>query len=131
MIEIVMDDDDNAPVVAAPNDGMVPVIAPPAPPSRGHRRGRSSGDASLSGRLSKATERLGSASRGRKESGRSVIRSPPIETCHHSKPKSAVQLRFPIDEMPPPVRFDADLMRSPIEPKGKHISTGLHRSEMI
>lgn len=131
MIEIVMDDDDNAPVVAAPNDGMVPVIAPPAPPSRGHRRGRRSGDASLSGRLSKATERLGSASRGRKESGRSVIRSPPIETCHHSKPKSAVQLRFPIDEMPPPVRFDADLMRSPIEPKGKHISTGLHRSEMI
>ena len=66
MIEIVMDED-GGPISAAPNDGMVPVLPPPAPPSRGHNRGRST-EGSFSGRLSKATERIRSASRGGKES---------------------------------------------------------------
>lgn len=131
MIEIVMDDEESAPVAAAPNDGMVPVIAAPAPPSRGHRRGRSSGDGSLSRRLSKATERLRSASRGGKDSGRSVIRSPPIETGRGNTPKSAVQLRFPITGISLPASQEADMMRSPLEAKGKAVPTGLHHGEMF
>lgn len=86
MIEIVMDEDEenNDPPAAAPMDGIVPVLAAPAPPSkghsRGHSRGRSQGDTgSISGRLSKATERLRSASRGRKDGMRGGhMKSPPM-----------------------------------------------------
>lgn len=127
MIEIVMDDEDNVPIAAAPNDGMVPVIALPAPPSKGHRRGRSSGDGSLSGRLSKATERLRSASRGRKDSGRSAAKSPFID----NSPMPAAQTHYLVSGMLQPVNYGTDLVRSPIESKGKHIATGLHHSEMI
>ncbi|KAK4094884.1 hypothetical protein PCL_03139 [Purpureocillium lilacinum] len=131
MIEIVMDEDDNAPVAAAPNDGMVPVIPPPAPPSRGHNRGRSIGDGgSISGRLSKATERLRSASRGRKDAARHV-RSPSVDLPKDAGLIHASQVRSPVAGVPPPVMYDTDVVRSPIDGKSKHLSTGLHRSEMI
>lgn len=130
MIEIVMDEDDNAPV-AAPNDGMVPLLPPPAPPSRGHTRGRSSGDGSISGRFSKATERFRSASRGHKDAGRS-IRVPSMDVPLENNPMPVGQLRSPVAAaMPPPVMYDTDVIRSPLDLKGKHMSTGLHRSEMI
>jgi hypothetical protein len=135
MIEIVMDEDESAPVVmaAAPNDGMVPVISVPAPPSsRGHNRGRSNGENSISSRISKATERLRSASRGRKDGGRGV-RSPPIEAPYESvpTPQQHHTVRSPVAGAPPPMLYDRDIVRSPIEAGSKHMSTGLHRSEMI
>lgn len=122
MIEIVMDDDDT-PMTAAPNDGMVPVLPPPAPPSRGHNRGRSVGDGSFSGRLSKAAERMRSGSRGRKES------RPRMASVDASYDGSS-QVMSPV-LAPPPVLYDQDAIRSPIDAKGKHLSTGLHRSELI
>ena len=132
MIEIVMDDDDeeSGPMIAVPNDYMVPVIPPPAPRSaKGHNRGRSQGDGSISGKFSKATERLRSASRGKKEATR--IRSPPIEAPYESIPMPSHLLRSPIQTVPPPVSYDQDAVRSPVDAKGKHLSTGLHRSEMF
>ena len=128
MIEIVMDEDDNAPT-AAPNDGMVPVIPPPAPPSNkgSHSRGRSGGEtsASLSGRFSKATERLRSASRGRKEGlrGNRGAEAPyeSVPNPHYVKTPGL-----------PPVSYDPDAIRSPIEgQRFSHLSTGMHKSEMI
>lgn len=119
MIEIILDDDNNAPIAAAPNDGNVPVIATPATPPRGHNRGRSSGDNSFSGRLSKATEHLRSASRGRKDAGRSV-KSSSMEgprTSNH-------QLRSPVEH-------DADVARPGVDAKGSRVPTRLHHSEMI
>lgn len=153
MIEIVMDDDDAIPVAtAAPNDGMVPVIPPPAPPaSKGHARGRSIGDSSsIAGRFSKATERLRSGSRSsRRETSR--MRSPHVEAPyesiplplhlkqnghHHGSTESPYEsVPMPTQQMksppPPPVMYDQDTVRSPVDVYSKHMSTGLHRSEMI
>lgn len=129
MIEIVMDEDDNAPIAAAPNDGMVPVLAPPAPPSRGHNRGRSVGDGSFTGRLSRTGERVRSASRSRKDS-RASIKSPPLEIPADGAYRASM-LRSPVAGVPPPMMYDPDVIRSPIESSGKHMSTGLHESEMF
>jgi hypothetical protein len=163
MIEIVMDEDEesNDPPAAAPMDGIVPVLAAPAPPSkghsRGHSRGRSQGDTgSISGRLSKATERLRSASRGRKDGMRGHLKSPPMPEApyesiptHHLKSQPQSMGESPYESIPshhykpsatpvtatavpPPVFHDPDVIRSPIEgPKRSHMSTGLHYSEMI
>ncbi|KAL2759660.1 hypothetical protein ACRALDRAFT_1067593 [Sodiomyces alcalophilus JCM 7366] len=82
MIEIVVDDDEQPATVAAPMDTTVPVLAPPAPRSSksSHSRGRSftdrDRDHGFTSRFSKATERLRSASRGRKEAGALRMRSP-------------------------------------------------------
>ncbi|KAF4125847.1 WD domain, G-beta repeat protein [Geosmithia morbida] len=124
-IEIVMDDDDSAPV-AVPSDGTVPVIAPPAPPaSRGHSRGRSNGgdsNAKFSDRISKATERLRSASRGRREAQRvTKVDAAPYESVPMppQPPKTA-----------PPIHYDPDVVRSPVEGHGlSHRSTGLSLDE--
>lgn len=126
MIEIVMDEDDNAPA-AAPNDGMVPVLGTPAPRARGHNRGRSVGDGLVSARTPQPSMRVRSASRTRKDS----MKSPPLEISTETNPLPISQLKSPIAGMPPPVMFDQDAIRSPIEPNGKHLSTGLHRSEMF
>jgi hypothetical protein len=74
-IEVVMDEDDqennsSVPAAAPMNESSVPIIAPPAPPSgrNGHSRGRSITDNSISSRISRATERMRSASRGRSSS---------------------------------------------------------------
>jgi hypothetical protein len=126
MIEIVMDDEDVAPIVAAPNDGMVPVLAPPAPPFRGHNRGHSVGEGSFSGRLSRTGERVG---RSRKDSG-SSIKLPSLELPSDGAYRTGT-LRSPVAGAPPPVMYDPDVVRSPIEAKGKRLSTGLHQSEMF
>ncbi|KAF4966759.1 hypothetical protein FZEAL_10615 [Fusarium zealandicum] len=117
MIEIVMDDDE-----ASDNDAAPDASPPPMPAQRGHNRGRSIGDGSISGRFSKATDRLRSASRSRKE----YMRSPSFEAPYESIPMPR-GLKSP----PPPVSYDPDIIRSPIDSKNKHMSTGLHRSEMI
>ncbi|OAQ96414.1 hypothetical protein LLEC1_00889 [Akanthomyces lecanii] len=124
MIEIVMDDDEQPPI-AAPNDNMVPVLPPPVPPpSRGHNRGRSvGGEGSVSGRSRRGSERR---SRSRKNS---YAQQPP-STLEMLSGAAYQQAKTPIPA-PPPVMYDQDAIRSPIDKKGKHMSTGLHRSEMI
>jgi hypothetical protein len=73
-IEIVKDEDEQpsktVPTATPMNESAVPIIAPPAPPStrNGHNRGRSITDNSISSRISRATERMRSASRGRSSS---------------------------------------------------------------
>ncbi|RYP09914.1 hypothetical protein DL765_008286 [Monosporascus sp. GIB2] len=74
-IEVVMDEDDqgntnNAPAAAPMSEATVPIIAAPAPPTsrNGHSRGRSIPNNSIAERLSRATERMRSASRGRNNS---------------------------------------------------------------
>ncbi|KAK7408225.1 hypothetical protein QQX98_009588 [Neonectria punicea] len=119
LIEIVMDDDENSGTDAPP------ASSPPTITSfMGHNRGRSIGDSgSISGRLSNATQRLRSASRSRKDAGR--IKSPPFEAPYESVP---MPRRL---KSPPPVTYDPDMMRSPTEARNRHMSTGLHQSEMI
>lgn len=117
MIEIVMDDDETS-GNDAPLDTGPPVSVP-----KGHSRGRSIGDSSISGRFSKATERLRSASRSRKDAVR--IRSPPFEAPYESIPMPR-QLKSP-----PPVSYDYEIMRTPVDVRSKHLSTGLHKSELI
>jgi hypothetical protein len=132
MIEIVMDGDEteDEPMMAAPNDGMVPVIPPPEPPVRGHNRGRSLGEGSLSGRTTKATERLRSGSRSRKD-GSVSIKSPPLESYYTDASVGMNQLRSPSAGIPPPVLYDRDAIRSPIEGPGRKVSTGINSSGMF
>lgn len=109
-VEIVMDDEE--PIAAAPYDGMVPVLSPPAPRPR-HNRGRSTSEISRAGNFSAEATRS-SARPG-------MMRSPSV---------GADRIRSPVLS-PPPVMYDQDAIRSPIEPPGRHASTGLHHSEMI
>lgn len=115
-IEIVADNDDQnsqpeyGHSVQPLSETTVPVIAPPNPP-RGHNRGRSSVDHSIAGRISRATERMRSASRSRNNS--SVVsrtKSPteppmimPYESIH--MPKG------------PPVSYHNRELKSPIDGK--------------
>lgn len=121
MIEIVMDDEATqapAPIHIPPTEIMVPIIPPPAPPSvKGHNRGRSVTDASsISGRISKATERLRSASRSRKDTNMRAQKSPEFA------PYESIQ--------PPHGLYTQMGMRSPpIDPST--LPTGLERNEMI
>ncbi|PKS09746.1 hypothetical protein jhhlp_004367 [Lomentospora prolificans] len=127
MIEIVMDEDDQAPapmtqgptpIHVPPTEITVPIISPPAPPSaKGHSRGRSITDSSsLAGRISKATERLRSASKTRKDSGLRGQKSPEFA---------------PYESIQPPAGLYTQMgMRSPpIDPST--LPTGLNRNEMI
>lgn len=108
-IEIVMDDDDqqqqqnsNAPAAAPMSEATVPIIAAPAPPAarngngngngNGHSRGRSitESSSSIAGRISRATERLRSASRGRNTNNGSALgrgtKSPDSTSPYESLP---------------------------------------------
>jgi hypothetical protein len=121
MIEVVMDDE--VPVAAPVTDAHVPIIAPPAPPSsrNGHRRGRSSVDNSLAGRISRATERMRSASRSRGNVTPGLGRTKSPETSN--APYES------IPPPPPPMSFQArSEMQSPVQ---GDFRTGLHQSEMI
>jgi hypothetical protein len=130
-----MDDEDTS-----GNDMGSEASPPPAPVQKGHSRGRSVGDGgSISSRISKATERLRSASRSRKE----YTMSPPFEAPYESIPMpgkhKSPTYEAPYESIPmptklkspPPVSYNPDVLRSPIDTKNKHLSTGLHRSEMI
>ncbi|KAF4496706.1 hypothetical protein FAGAP_7130 [Fusarium agapanthi] len=117
VIEIAMDGD------LSSGNHQASEACPRAPAShRSHNRGRSIGDSSsISGRIHKATERLRSASRSRKE----YVRSPPFEAPYESIPMPRQM------KSPPPVSFNPDVLRSPIDCRNKHLSTGLNRNEMI
>ncbi|KAI5456393.1 hypothetical protein BGZ63DRAFT_409087 [Mariannaea sp. PMI_226] len=117
MIEIVMDEDD-----ISGNDA-----APRPSPTRSesfvnHGRSRSRGDNSISGRFTKATERLRSVSRSRKDTTHAV-------PSHFEAPYESISTRHM--KSPPPVSFNSDIIRSPGDRQLKHVSTGLHRNEMI
>ncbi|KAF7538312.1 hypothetical protein G7Z17_g12673 [Cylindrodendrum hubeiense] len=118
MIEIVMDDDETS-----GNDGPAPVSPPTKTNTMGHSRGRSNGDNSISTRISKATERLRSASRSRKDGGWTKSS---FEAPYESIPMPSHRL-----QSPPPMMYDQETVRSPVEARNKHMSTGLHRNEMI
>ncbi|TAQ87948.1 hypothetical protein B7494_g3735 [Chlorociboria aeruginascens] len=90
VIEIVMDEDDEK-VPNAPTHSKAAVVEPqPSPPQHprrpSHSRGRSETDNSLSGRFSRAAERLRSASRGRNNGAKS--------------PTSAIEVS-PYESVPP------------------------------
>ncbi|KAF5267112.1 hypothetical protein FOXYS1_2032 [Fusarium oxysporum] len=116
MIEIVMDDD-----LSSGND-QASEASPPAATHKSHNWGRSIRDSSsISGRIHKATERLRSASRSRKE----YVRSPPFEAPYESISMTRQM------KSPPPVSFNSDALRSPTDSRNKHLSTSLNRNEMI
>ncbi|KAK3683812.1 hypothetical protein B0T22DRAFT_261867 [Podospora appendiculata] len=149
MIEIVMDDDQQQqqqqqpPPAAIPvHESAVPIISPPAPPSsrNSHNRGRSSVDNSIGARISRATERMRSASRSRvKDSVISRTKSP------ESAPYESVPmpLNFQMNHMNQMSQMRAELAKSPVyQQQGQaqaqaqaqaqnDFRTGLHHSEMI
>ncbi|KAI1129836.1 hypothetical protein F5Y10DRAFT_143280 [Nemania abortiva] len=153
-IEIVMDEEEQGqgqgqtmiPAAAPMHESTVPIIAPPAPPSsrNGHRRGRSVTDNSIAGRLSRATGRMRSASRGRSNSildGRtkSPDQTSPYESVPPPPPPSVpVGYNSPPPPPPPPsqgpqsaVERHPREVRMAFQQQQQEVGSGLHRSEMI
>ncbi|KAI0856544.1 hypothetical protein F4860DRAFT_518729 [Xylaria cubensis] len=147
-IEIVMDEEDQGPTIpaAAPmNESIVPIIAPPAPPSsrNGHNRGRSATDNSIAGRFNRATERMRSASRGRSNSILGSRTKSPEQTSPYESvppPPQPVGYNSPPPPPPPPVSYNNNqsqtMERHPREVRmayqqQQEVGSGLHRSEMI
>ncbi|KAG6005015.1 hypothetical protein E4U21_000530 [Claviceps maximensis] len=130
MIEIVVDEDENAPMTAAPNDGMVPVLAAPVPPCRGRNRGRSVDDeSSFAGHPSQNGDHMRSVSRSGKAFEASINHAASQMSSEVARPQNT--LRSPVADVPRPMLYDPDVVRSPIEPTGKHMSTGLDHSDMF
>ncbi|KAI0406382.1 hypothetical protein F4802DRAFT_606342 [Xylaria palmicola] len=142
-IEIVMDDEEPGAAIpsAAPiHESTVPIIAPPAPPSRpGHNRGRSVTDNSIAGRFTRATERMRSASRGRSNSILGSRTKSPEQTSPYESvppPPAPVGYNSPPLPPPPPMVPLQKVERHPREVKmayqqQQEVGSGLHRSEMI
>lgn len=105
------------PIVVPSTEITVPVLPPPAPPSaKGHSRGRSATDNSIAGRISKATERLRSASRTRKDAYRG-----------HRSPEPA-----PYESVLPPMSYQMGMRSPPSGPIDPHnLPTGLNKSDLI
>ncbi|KAI0113541.1 hypothetical protein GGR51DRAFT_546814 [Nemania sp. FL0031] len=151
-IEIVMDEEEQGqqiPAAAPMHESTVPIIAPPAPPSsrNGHHRGRSANDNSIAGRLSRATGRMRSASRGRSNSildGRtkSPDQTSPYESVPPPPPPPVpVQVGYNSPPPPPPPPSQQAGPQSAVErhprevrmayQQQQEVGSGLHRSEMI
>ncbi|KAI0809531.1 hypothetical protein GGR55DRAFT_679365 [Xylaria sp. FL0064] len=143
-IEIVMDDEEQNPAVpaAAPmHESIVPIIAPPAPPSsrNGHNRGRSVTD-NIAGRFTRATERMRSASRGRSNSilG-SRTKSPEQTSPYESVPPPPPPVGYTSPPPPPPMPQPSQLQSVERHPREvrmayqqqQEVGSGLHQSEMI
>ncbi|KAI1780952.1 hypothetical protein F4818DRAFT_21691 [Hypoxylon cercidicola] len=138
-IEIVMDEEEQntAPaVVSIPEPPAVPASSPPlsSPSRNGHSRGRSFTDNSIAGRISRATERMRSASRGRTNS---------ILGNRTKSPDT-----IPYESVPPPVSMHTSGFTSPVNQQApqslerhprevraayqeREFGSGLHASEMI
>ncbi|KAI0513114.1 hypothetical protein F5B22DRAFT_647929 [Xylaria bambusicola] len=148
-IEIVMDEEEQGqavPAAAPMHETIVPIIAPPAPPSsrNGHHRGRSVTDNSIAGRLSRATERMRSASRGRSNSilG-SRTKSPDQTSPYESVPPPPPPVGYNSPPVPPlsqplqPTQLAGqNVERHPREVRmayqqQQEVGSGLHHSEMI
>jgi len=139
MIEILMDDEQPGPSAAAvANDAGVPV---PTSSRNGHNRGRSSIDNSIGARLTRATERMRSASRNRTRDNNPRIKSPEaVPAPYESVPPLTYQMRADMSKSPL-VRGDMtkspvsrqDMAKSPAyqQVQQTDFRTGLHKSELI
>ncbi len=142
-IEIVMDDEEQgpaAPAAVSMHESIVPIIAPPAPPSsrNGHNRGGSVTDNSIAGRFNRATGRMRSASRGRSNSilG-SRTKSPEQTSPYESVPPPPPPVGY--SSPPPPLSQPSQpqaVERHPREVRmayqqQQEVGSGLHQSEMI
>lgn len=139
MIEIVMDEEETS-----GNDAPARPSPTKSESFAMHSRSRSKGDNTIAGRFNKATERLRSASRSRTHREANRVVSPPFEapyesiSTHRDAGRAGQQQHFeaPYESVStrhmksPPVSHNLDAMRSP-DRQLKHMSTGLHRNEMI
>ncbi|KAK8024817.1 hypothetical protein PG990_002640 [Apiospora arundinis] len=145
-IEIVMDDDEpptnnngngNAPATVIPvGEAEVPIIAPP---QTRHARSQSvneNKDNSIAGRLSRATERMRSASRGRTNSQLGQRTKSPEQTSPYESVLPPVSYKSPTAAEPAQQQQPSMIERHPREVRAtyhtRHNSgTGLSQSEMI
>lgn len=141
-IEIVMDEDDDnnnnvASIVPVPEPAPQTSSPQMSPSSRnGHSRGRSFGDNSIAGRISRAAERMRSGSRGRTGS------------ILGNRTKSPDTATIPYESVPPPVSMHNGGFTSPVNQQlpqsierhprevraayqEREFGSGLHASEMI
>ncbi|KAH8899607.1 hypothetical protein GQ53DRAFT_634878 [Thozetella sp. PMI_491] len=125
--------------IAVPvSETSVPIIAAPAPPhARGHSRGRSSADNSIGARITRAAERMRSASRNRPNRDNSRTRSPEVTAAPYesiplpSSTMSNMSFQQRAEMTRSPVARQ-DLAKSPAEVHAaNNFRTGLHQSEMI
>jgi hypothetical protein len=143
-IEIVMDEEEQdaaIPAAAPMHESTVPIIAPPAPPSskNGHNRGRSANDNSIAGRISRATERMRSASRGRSNSVLQNRTKSPEQTSPYESvppPPPPAPIGGYNTPPPPPPGQPQSIERHPREVRmayqqQQEVGSGLHQSEMI
>ncbi|KAI1480673.1 hypothetical protein F4774DRAFT_79511 [Daldinia eschscholtzii] len=115
-IEIVMDDEDDNNAVAAivqiPEPASQASTSPQVSPTsrNGHSRGRSFGDNSIAGRISRAAERMRSASRGRTGS------------ILGNRTKSPDTASIPYESVPPPVSMHNSGFTSPVNQQQQQMS---------
>ncbi|KAI0013184.1 hypothetical protein F4779DRAFT_440040 [Xylariaceae sp. FL0662B] len=136
LIEIVHDEEDHQSkgLAVVQQEPIVPAASPPLSSSsrNGHNRGRSITDHSIAGRISRATERMRSASRGRSNS------------ILGGRTKSPTDAAAPYESVLPPVSFNnsgftapsnQSVERHPREVRAayqeREYGSGLHASEMI
>ncbi|KAI4593264.1 hypothetical protein KJ359_009992 [Pestalotiopsis sp. 9143b] len=149
-IEIVMDEDEHSdssaprpaaiPVAVPVSEATVPIIAPPAPRSQSHARGRSISDKdnSIAGRISRATERMRSASRGRSNSILGSRTKSPEQTSPYESLLPPVSYKAPIHEQQQP-REPQMIERHPREVRAAYqqqqqqqqYTIGVHEGEMF
>lgn len=138
-IEIVMDDEEQGPIIptAAPmHESTVPIIAPPAPPSsrNGHHRGRSVTDNSIAGRLSRATDRMRSASRGRSNSilasrTKSPDQTSPYESVPPPPPPPAPVGYSGLPPPPPPPPQAPQMSLASVERHPREVRMAYHHQQ--
>ncbi|KAK4122717.1 hypothetical protein N657DRAFT_574714 [Parathielavia appendiculata] len=175
MIEIVMDDDQQQqqqqsqpyqqsqqppppppPIPAAipVSEATVPIISAPNPPPRhgsvNHNRGRSSVDNSIGARISRATERMRSASRNRSQQQQQQQQQQQHQNNSSSNSNEMQYVPAPYESVPPPMpmppqhhmssmsyRLQNQMVLQQVQAQvaqqeGRNeFRTGLHRSEMI
>jgi hypothetical protein len=126
------------------SEATVPIIAPPNPrhgggshSSQSHNRGRSSVDNTMGGRISRATERMRSASRSRASAAQQ----------HHQQQQNDMMMMHggaaPYESIPPPPQVSVNyrlqnqvvlqqVQAQVAQQEGRNeFRTGLHQSEMI
>ncbi|KAL2019117.1 hypothetical protein VTK56DRAFT_10068 [Thermocarpiscus australiensis] len=141
MIEIVMDDDHQKsqqpqqqqqqqqaiiPAAIPVSESTVPIISPPAP-RNGHTRGRSSADNSIGARISRATERMRSASRSRATMTKSAEETAGFAAVapYESVPLPSMNYRVQTQVFQ---QVQAQVAQQQAQ---NEFRTGLHKSEMI
>jgi hypothetical protein len=132
-------DDEQQPgtsVTPAPSD-----VPAPTSSRNGHHRGRSSVDNSIGARITRATERMRSASRNRTRDNNPRVKSPEtILAPYESVPPLSYQMRADMTKSPimrgemakSPVSRQ-DMAKSPVyqQVQQTDFRTGLHKSELI